>query len=78
LAQPDDGSVRFYDPPEDKVKAAIRSLGDSVSSIAFASGEQDCVWLASGINVFRFYIKGDKLIYNSTEADKHVAVGQDA
>lgn len=46
----DDGCIRFYNPPDTKVKKAIRGLGASVSSVAF-NKKSNNIWIASGPNV---------------------------
>ncbi|TDL24850.1 WD40 repeat-like protein [Rickenella mellea] len=65
----DDGSVRFYNPPETKVVKAIRGLGASISSIVFAQDEvPGAIWAASGKQVFHFPFDKTKLIYNREDA----------
>lgn len=47
----DDESIRFYEPPEGKVKKAVRGLGDAVSSVIFHEKDgRDC-WVAAGRKV---------------------------
>ncbi|KAL5489846.1 hypothetical protein ACEPAI_4678 [Sanghuangporus weigelae] len=81
----DDGSVRLYNPPESKVRKAVRGLGASISSISFCGPGDDedklDIWIASGKIVYRFDLASsestNKMILTRSDASLAKDVGQD-
>ncbi|EJD02384.1 WD40 repeat-like protein [Fomitiporia mediterranea MF3/22] len=73
----DDGSVRLYQPPEQKVQKAIRGLGTSVSNVLFHTEDGKEIWVAAGKNVYRFDLTPPKMILALSDANFTKEIGQD-
>ncbi|KAH8116886.1 WD40 repeat-like protein [Phellopilus nigrolimitatus] len=69
--------IRFYQPPESKVKRAIRGLGASVSSFIFGAQDGSDCWVACGKSIFHFDLNTLKMIYTREDADYVKDIGQD-
>ncbi|KAI0372921.1 WD40 repeat-like protein [Pilatotrama ljubarskyi] len=76
----DDGSLRWYSLPEGRVKRAVKSLGEEISSVVWSRPKKDehaTIWVASGRKIFSFPAESQKMIMTAEDASCVLVVGED-
>ncbi|KAJ3492120.1 hypothetical protein NLI96_g201 [Meripilus lineatus] len=78
-----DGCLRLYNLPGTRVIKAIRQLGDEVSSIRWSvlcEEDKGEVWIASGINAFKFSLNAQQVLkpISSQDAISKLELGEDS
>ncbi|KZT09649.1 WD40 repeat-like protein [Laetiporus sulphureus 93-53] len=76
----DDGTLRFYELPGEKVVRAVRALGSEVSCVACKKTRDGApieVWAASGRRVVAFPVRRDKMIMTEGDATCVLELGED-